>query len=425
MHRRKFIAYSAVAVANTYVAVPAMAQLDVFVSGVGTDQIPIVISKLRGEEQTGVSISEIVRSDLRRCGKFSVMNVDTTLDEKTNINYAEWTELGAHALLTGSVAPAADGQFKITVILWSISGRKQLVQESYTVNKSGLRMAAHRIADLILEQLTEQKGAFASRIAFVTQAGSRYELIIAESDGENAQSAFKSNEPIISPAWSADGNQIAYVSFEQKKPVVYVQEIYTGKRRAVANYKGSNSAPAWSPTGAMAAVLTLSGLSQIYLIDGQGGSPKRLTNTYGIDTQPVYSPDGQSIYFVSDRGGNPQIYRMSAGGGSAERISYGASYSVDPAVSPDGKYLAYIARDNGKFKLQLMNLQTGEVHYLTDTSADSKPSFAPNSMMILYATKVGGKEALMTTTLDGQVKTQLSSASSNVKEPTWGPYIPY
>lgn len=424
MRRREFILYSAVA-AGSCVATPAMAQLRVDVIGVGVNQIPIMIPPLRGEDQSGVSISEIVRFDLKRSGMFSVMTVGTTLDEKSPINYSEWQALGAEALLAGSITPAGNGQYKVQVVLWDIVGNRQKVQESYTASKAGLRMVGHRIADLILEELTGQKGAFASRIAFITKAGSRHELLIAESDGENVQSAFKSNEPIISPTWSPDGNQIAYVSFEQKKPIIYVQEVYTGKRRVVANYKGSNSAPAWAPSGSMLAVLTLSGLSQIYAIDGHGGSPKRLTNTYGIDTQPVYSPDGKSIFFVSDRGGNPQIYRMPAGGGSAERVSYGAGYSVDPAVSPDGRWLAYIARDGGQFRLQVMNLQTGEAQYLTDTSADSKPSFAPNSMMILYATRAGGKETLMSTTLDGQVKTQLSSTSGGVREPVWGAYIPY
>ena len=425
MRRREFVMYSAIAAGSYTVAAPAMAQLIVDVVGVGINQIPIMIPALKDERQTGVSISEIVRFDLRRSGLFSVMQVDATLDEKTNINYQEWASLGANALLAGSVTPVSNGQYRIQVVLWSINSGSQIAQESYTVNKSGLRMAGHRIADLILEKLTEHQPAFASRIAFITKAGGRHELIIAESDGENAQSAFKSNEPIISPAWSPDGSKIAYVSFEKKKPIVYVQEVYTGKRSIAANYKGSNSGPAWSPSGSMVAVLTLSGLSQIYAIDGHGGSPRRLTNTYGIDTQPVYSPDGSSIYFVSDRGGNPQIYRMPAGGGSAERVSFGAGYCVDPAVSPDGKSLAYIVRDGSKFRLQLLDLQTGMAQYLTETSADSKPSFAPNSKMILYATKTGGREVLMSTTLDGQVKTQLSSASASVKEPVWGPYIPY
>lgn len=424
MRRREFIAYSTVGAASAFLMTPSMAQLKVLVTGIGATQIPVTVMNLAGEQQTGVPIAEIVRSDLRRCGMFSIINVDTTMNEKSSINYSEWRNLGTDALLVGSVTPRPNGKYEVQIKLWDIAASREATTKTYTVEKSDLRMVAHSIADLILEQLTGIKGAFASRIAYVTQSGSRYVLMIADSDGEQAQSAFRSNEPIISPAWANNGREIAYVSFDQKKPVIYVQDIFSGQRKAVANYKGSNSAPAWSPSGGpMAAALTLSGLPQIYLIDGNGSTPKRLTNTYGIDTQPVFSPDGKYIYFVSDRAGNPQIYKMPASGGSAERVTFNSSYCVDPAISPDGKWLAYIARDDGKFRLHVMNLETGDVQSLTDTAVDSKPSFSPNSMMIMYATRLNGQDALMTTTLDGRVKTQLSIAGASMKEPVWGPYI--
>lgn len=424
MRRREFIAYSALGAVSTCLMTPALAQLKVLVTGIGATQIPVTILTLAGEQQSGVPIAEIVRSDLRRCGMFSIISVDTAMNEKSSVNYAEWKNLGTDALLAGSILSLANGKYEVKVNLWDIATARQAATRTYTVEKSNLRLVAHSIADLILEQFTGFKGAFASRIAYVTQSGSRHALMIADSDGEQAQSAFRSNEPIISPAWAPNGKEIAYVSFDQKKPVIYVQDIFSGQRRVVANYKGSNSAPAWPPMGgSMAAALTLSGLSQIYLIDGHGNTPKRLTNTYGIDTQPVFSPDGKRIYFVSDRGGNPQIYQMPASGGSAERVTFNASYCVDPALSPDGKWLAFIARDEGKFRLQVMNLQSGDVQALTDTAVDSKPSFAPNSMMIMYATRINGQDALMTTTLDGRVKTQLTSAGASMKEPVWGPYI--
>ena len=425
MYRRQFIAWSAASMSALTVSASAFAQLNVDVTGVGLTQIPIMIVPLRGEQLLDVNISSVVQADLKRSGMFHPMSVDVTMDESTDVNYSEWKQLGADALAVGSVNQRTDGQYEIRIRLWDIATNRELGSQVFIAAAADLRLAAHRIADFIFEKLTGYKGAFASRIAYVTQNGANHNLVIADSDGERPRIALNSSQPIISPSWSPDGTQLAYVSFEMQKPVIYVHSLSTGQRRIIANYRGSNSAPAWSPNGQqIAATLTLSGLSQIYLLSSAtSGSPRRLTNTSGIDTQPKFSADGQYIYFVSDRGGNPQIYRMPASGGAAQRVTFNSNYSVDPALSPDGKWLAYIANDGGRFHLQLQNLETGQTQSLTDTSMDSTPSFAPNSMMIMYATRVGGRDTLITTTLDGQVKTRLSNANANIKEPVWGPYL--
>ncbi|MGL4666769.1 MAG: Tol-Pal system beta propeller repeat protein TolB, partial [Saezia sp.] len=342
-------------------------------------------------------------------------------DEKTPIVNSEWRDLGADALLSGSIKKLDNGKFEVYFRLWDVATNKELINEGYTVSAGDLRLAAHHISDVVFEKMTGFPGAFASQIAFVSNQGGKHTLYVADSDGERAKAIYTSTQSIISPAWSADGSKLAYVSFEQNKPVIYVQTLATGQRSAVANYKGSNSAPAWAPNGGMLASLTLSGLSQIYALDAGGGAPKRLTRTTGIDTQPRFSSDGQFIYFVSDRGGNPQIYRMPASGGDAGRVTFNSNYSVDPAVSADGKWLAYVGQDQGRFGLQLQNLATSQVQRLTDTSADATPSFAPNSLLIMYSTQIGGKNTLMTTTLDGQVRMPL--AISNAKEVVWGPRI--
>jgi TolB protein len=213
------------------------------------------------------------------------------------------------------------------------------------------------------------------------------------------------------------------VSFESRKPVVYVHEVATGRRRLLANFRGSNSAPAWSPDGrSLAVTLSRDGGSQLYTIDANGGEPRRLTQSAGIDTEPVFAADGRTIYFVSDRGGAPQIYRMAASGGVPERVTFTGGYNISPAVSPDGRWLAYISRVGGAFKLQVMELASGTVNSITDTTSDESPSFAPNGKLIVYATQQQGREALMTTTLDGRIKARLAGQGGDIREPDWGPF---
>ena len=334
-----------------------------------------------------------------------------------------WRQKAADSLVTGSVTRLADGRFDVRFRLWDVVKGQDLGGQSYVVPQGDLRLAAHRIADFIYEKLTGEKGVFSTRIAYVTRAGGRHTLWVADADGENAQSALASPEPIISPAWSPSGNQLAYVSFESRKPVVYVHDVSSGRRRLIANFRGSNSAPAWAPDGrTLAVTLSRDGGSQLYTIDANGGEPRRLMQGGSIDTEPAFSRDGKSIYFVSDRGGAPQIYRVGVSGGSAERVTFNGSYNISPALSADGRWLAYVSRVGGAFKLQLMELATGTVTSLTDTNADESPSFAPNSRLIVYATQLQGREALMTTTLDGKIKARLAGKGGDIREPDWGPF---
>lgn len=402
----------------------ALAQFRVEVSGVGLTQVPIAIATFRGDEQAPQKIAAIVRADLERSGQFRGVDASGgSLDETSRPDLSLWRQRAADSLVTGSVTRLADGRYDVRCRLWDIVRGQDLGGQSYPMNSADLRLAAHRIADFVYEKLTGEKGVFATRLAYVTKAGQRYNLWVADSDGENAQSALTSPEPIISPSWSPNGAQLAYVSFESRKPVIYTHDVASGKRRLLANFRGSNSAPAWSPDGRQVlATLSRDGGSQIYAIDASGGEPRRLTQSSSIDTEPVFSPDGKSIYFVSDRGGAPQIYRMDPTGSNPARVTFTGSYNISPAISPDGRWLAYVSRVGGAFKLHVMELASGTVTPLTDTSADESPSFAPNSRLIVYATQQQGKESLMTTTLDGKIKARLSGASGDIREPDWGPF---
>jgi TolB protein len=409
----------------TAACAPALAQFRVEVTGVGLTQLPIAIAPFRGEADLPQKIAAIVQADLERSGQFRAIDPAgaTGLDETSRPDLSPWRQKSADALAVGSATRLADGRYDVRFRLWDVVRTQSLAADGFVVVAADLRLAAHRIADMIYEKLTGEKGVFSTRIAYVTKAGSRYNLWVADADGENAQSALASTEPIISPAWSPNGRQLAYVSFESRKPVVYVHDVANGTRRLIANFRGSNSAPAWSPDGrTLAVTLTRDGGSQLYTISAGGGEPRRLTQSTGIDTEPLYAGDGRNIYFVSDRGGAPQIYRMGANGGEAQRVTFTGTYNISPALSPDGRWLAYISRISGAFKLQVMELATGNVQSLTDTTADESPSFAPNGRQIIYATRQGGAEALMTTTLDGKIKARLPGKGGDIREPDWGPF---
>ncbi len=417
--RRRFL--TALAAAGT--ALPAAAQFRVDVSGVGARQIPIAIAPFRDEGSLPSPISGIVGADLTRSGMFRVDGSPVALDERSVVAAPEWRARGIDAVVAGSVTRLADGRLDIRFTLWDIVKGQQLVSQGKLVLAADLRLTAHRISDAIYEALTGERGVNATRIVYVVKAGKRYTLNVTDADGEGGQVALASPEPIISPAWSPDGRELAYVSFETQKAVVWVQDLITGSRRKLADFRGSNSAPAWSPDGReLAMTLTRDGISQLYAMARAGGTPRRLTNSTAIDTEPVYAPDGRSIFFVSDRGGGPQIYRLPLDGGGPQRVTFTGGYNISPAVSPDGKVLAYVSRQGDAFKLMTLDLAAGGVRTLTDTRDDESPSFAPNGKLIVYATRQQGRDVLMTTTLDGSFKTRLVSSGADMREPAWGPF---
>lgn len=402
---------------------PAWSQFRVEVTGVGVTQVPIVVSPFRGEAAVSQRPSVVVQANLERSGQFKVLDAQgAVLDEQSGLDGAQWRQRGADALLAGSLMRLADGRYDLRARLWDVVNGQDKGQFRITVAAADLRLASHRLSDWVYQTLTGIPGVFSTRIAYVTKAAGRYQLWVADADGEGAQSALSSPEPIISPSWAPDGQRLAYVSFESRKPVIYIHEITTGRRSIVANFRGSNSAPTWSPDGRfMVASLSREGGSQLFRIDLASGEARRLAISSGIDTEPAFSADGAHLFFVSDRAGGPQIYRMPALGGAVERVTFEGGYNISPAPSPDGRWLAYIARVGGQYKLQVMDLQTGKSVGITETAADEKPSFAPNSRQLVYATVLQGREALMTTTLDGRVKARLSGQAGDIREPDWGP----
>jgi TolB protein len=416
--RRRFVGAVAAACAGS-----AAAQFRVEITGIGGTQIPVVIASFRDEDKSPVAIAEVVRADLARSGYFRIVEAPGAYDERSRISLDSWRGRGADALAVGSVTRLADGRFDVRFKLWDLVKGEELLGQSNAALPGDMRLAAHRIADSIYTQLTGDKGVFSTRFAFVPRADKRYQLHVTDADGEGGQIALTSPDPIISPAWSPNGKELAYVSFESQKAVVWVQDVSTGQRRMLANFRGSNSAPAWSPDGQnLALTLSRDGGAQLYLMPRGGGTPKRLTDSTAIDTEPAFSPDGRDIYFVSDRGGGPQIYRTPTAGGSVQRITFAGSYNISPAISPDGRVLAFITRQGAAHRLMTMELPGGTPVAITDSSGDESPSFAPNGRLLVYASRAQGRDSLMTTTLDGKIKSRLLTTGVDMREPAWGPF---
>jgi TolB protein len=422
MMKKLFLRSLALLCVGLTTATAAQAQIRIEISGVESTQIPIAIAGFADENLAPQQVSAIIKADLDRSGYFKIIDTGTTMSESSEINYADWKAHGAFDLVVGSVQQLANGRYDVRYRLLDIGKQSQLSGFALTDVADHTRLTAHKIADDIYEKLTGVPGDFSTRLSYVTKSGSEYKLQVADSDGENVHDALRSPAPIISPSWSPDGTKVAYVSFENRKPIVYVQNLVTRERKVVANYKGSNSAPAWSPDGnKLAVALTLSGSTQIYLVDAAGGNLQRLTNSGGIDTEPRFSPDGQTIYFTSDRSGGPQIYKMSVNGGSAQRVTFKGDYNISPRISPDGKTLAYISQRGGQFQLYVLDLATSQELRLSDGSRDQAPSFSPNGRYIMYATESRGSLAVVS--IDGSVKHQLTTQLGDIREPTWGPFM--
>jgi TolB protein len=403
----------------------ARAAMEIQVVGGAANQIAVAMVPFQAAPGQPVpALTRIAGDDLERSGQFRLVDVSGMQQPAApaQVDYGIWRSKGADALVMGQVAALPGGRFEIRFYLLDVIKQTQLAAFSYTISAAQWRATAHQIADIVYEKLTGIPGAFSSRIAYVQKQGKRFELRVADADGQNPRTVVRSNEPVISPRFSPDGARLVYVSFEDKKPVVYVQSLRDGGRSKVAAFKGSNSAPAWAPGGRrLAVVLTRDEASQIYLINADGSGLTRLTRGGNLDTEPVFSPDGQTLYFTSDRGGSAQIYRVAASGGEPGRVTFSGSYNVSPAISPDGRYLAYISREDGRFRVVLHELASGQTRVLTDTARDESPSFAPNGQAVLYATVQGGRGILGTVSLDGKTRTRLSESGVDAREPAWGP----
>jgi TolB protein len=399
------------------------------------DAIPIAIVPFTAAEAAAdtFDVARLVSDDLARSGRFKSMDRKDMIEEPhtgAKISFDDWRRLGNDYILVGQMQPQGPDRYNISFELYNVLNRQRLLGYQISANSSGLRLASHQVADMVFEKILGIRGAFATRIAYISVLGSvpnrSYRLIVADADGENPHTVMQSNEPLMSPSWSPDGQNLAYVSFEARLPSVYVQYLKTGERRRVSAKAGVNQAPAWSPDGKKLA-LTLStrdGNLDIYVLDLTTQALTRITDDPSIDTEPQWSKDGQSLYFTSDRAGGPQIYRVGIQPGDhPRRLTFQGNYNARPRVSPDESQLAFVTQEDGAYRIAVMDLRgRGEVQVLTKGRFDVSPSYAPNGAEIIYASRDRGRGVLALVTDDGRVQERLVSSEGEVQEPVWSPF---
>lgn len=416
------------------VAVPAVqAALTIEITEGIEGAVPVAVVPFGiGAEDLPVDVSAVIAADLRRSGRFAPLPPEDLISQPTEaveVNFRDWRLLNVDYLVIGRVTPSVRDEYNIEFQVFDVLRARQLAGYSVPAKKEQMRRAAHYIADIIYEALTGERGAFDTRIAYVIARqgpeGRRFELQIADSDGYNPQTILTSEEPVMSPAWSPDGREIAYVSFERGRAEIYAQKILTGKRRRIAAFPGINGAPSWSPDGTrLALTLSRDGNPEIYVLHLADGRLQRITRHGAIDTEPAWSPDGGSLVFTSDRGGSPQIYQAELTGGKPRRLTFEGKYNASPSFSPDGKQLVLVHRTaQGAYRIAMLDLSSQALRVLSDGRLDESPSMAPNGSMIIYATGSGNRGVLAAVSVDGRVKQRLRLQEGDVREPAWSPFL--
>lgn len=411
------------------VSTVAFADIDIRITKSANDAQPIAIVPFTSQV-TEADVSEVITSDMVRTGQFKALSTSGVLPKPAVgqlVNFTSWTARGADFLVVGDVKNASSG-YTVLVELFDVNSGQKMLSKGYSSAKGSLRRTAHYIADDLYETLTGIRGAFNTRIAYVSvnrqSAGKGvYTLNVADSDGFAPKRVIRSSSPLLSPAWSPDGSQLAYVSFRNQSAQIYMVDLNTGDERRISSFEGINGAPSFSPDGQKLAVtLSKSGSPDIYVHNLNSGSWKQITRGRAIDTEPTWSVDGSHIYFTSNRSGGVQTYKVSATGGLPRRVTFKGKYNAGPTLSADQKKLAVVHEQSKKYRIAVQNLEDNTLSVITKGTQDESPSFSPNGQMLIYATKQGGRGVLMGVSADGRSQHRMLSSDEQIREPAWSPY---
>ncbi|PWV80545.1 Tol-Pal system beta propeller repeat protein TolB [Halomonas sp. A11-A] len=397
----------------------------------GSDRAtPVAVVPFAGGDDFPEDVAQVIHDNLERSGYFDPLPRRQMLDrpsESDEVRYGTWRSLDVRYLVVGRASREGNG-YRLRYELMDVSGERRMLGEVVTADQNELRGAAHYISDQIFEAITGIRGAFSTRIAYVTAQGvgdnMQFTLYVADADGRNSQQVLSSREPILSPAWSPDGRRLAYVSFETERPAIYIQDLASGQRVRATSFPGVNGAPAWSPDGRRLAMsLSKDGQPEIYVMDIASREFQRITNSSSIDTEPAWAPDGRSLLFTSDRSGGPQLYRHDFASGQQQRLTFTGNYNARGRFSPDGESIFLVHRSSNGFQVARQDLDSGRLVVLSDSRWDESPSVAPNGTMVIFATQQGNSGVLGAVTADGRASFRLPSASGDVREPAWSPFL--